>query len=345
MLSGAVPRPVSNPPNPFESTHLEWLEDTPEVHTEVFEEEAKSILARNESPDIPFRFSVNPYRGCAHACAYCYARVSHQYLGFGAGTDFDSRIVVKVNAATLLRHELRKRSWSREPIAFSGNTDCYQPLEASYELTRACLRVCRDFENPVQIVTKGTLIRRDVDLLAELHERAAVRVYVSIPFLDESIGRAVEPGAPSPARRLDTMRRLAEAGIPVGLALAPLIPGLNDADLPRIVEAAAKAGATEVFAILLRLPAEVQPVFEERLRAAFPDRADRVLSACRQSREGQRSSSAFGERMRGAGPRWEILWRMLEVAARRHGLRLSDREIPMVAPPRSGRQGELFGGA
>jgi len=338
-----VPRPVSNPPNPFESTHLEWLEDTPQVRTEVFEEEAKSILARNESPDIPFRYSLNPYRGCAHACAYCYARVSHQYLGFGAGTDFDSRIVVKRNAAQLLRAELRKRSWTGEPIAFSGNTDCYQPLEASYELTRACLRVCRDFENPVQIITKGTLVRRDTDLLAELHERAGVRVYVSIPFLDEAVGRAIEPGAPSPARRLDTLRRLAEAGIPVGLAIAPLIPGLNDSDIPRIVEAAAGAGATRVFAILLRLPGEVESVFEERLRDAFPDRADRVLSACRQARAGQDSPSAFGERMRGAGPRWEILWRMLEVAARRHGLALTDREIPMVGRRRASRQGELFG--
>lgn len=338
-----MPRPVSNPPNPFESTHLEWLEDTPQVRTEVFEEEAKSILARNESPDIPFRYSLNPYRGCAHACAYCYARVSHQYLGFGAGTDFDSRIVVKRNAAQLLRAELRKRSWTGEPIAFSGNTDCYQPLEASYELTRACLRVCRDFENPVQIITKGTLVRRDTDLLAELHERAGVRVYVSIPFLDEAVGHAIEPGAPSPARRLDTLRRLAEAGIPVGLAIAPLIPGLNDSDIPRIVEAAAGAGATRVFAILLRLPGEVESVFEERLRDAFPDRADRVLSACRQARAGQGSPSAFGERMRGAGPRWEILWRMLEVAARRHGLALTDREIPMVGRRRASRQGELFG--
>ena len=197
----SLPRPVSNPPNPWSTTHVEWLEEPPAVQLEVFEEEAKSILATNDSPDVPFRFSVNPYRGCQHACAYCYARPSHQYLGYGAGTDFDSKIVAKTNAAELLRAALAKRGWRRDWIAFSGVTDCYQPLEASYGLTRACLEVCREFKNPVGIVTKSALVRRDVELLRELDRVASVVVYLSIPFADDATGRAIEPLASAPARR------------------------------------------------------------------------------------------------------------------------------------------------
>ncbi|TDJ70084.1 MAG: radical SAM protein, partial [Planctomycetota bacterium] len=181
-----MPRLVSNPPNPWATRHVEWLEAPPPVQVEVYEECAKSILARNDSPDVPFRFSLNPYRGCQHACAYCYARPTHQYLGFGAGTDFDSKIVVKTNAAELLRRALAKRSWRREWIAFSGVTDCYQPLEASYGITRACLEVCREFRNPVGIITKSALVRRDVDVLLALDRVADVQVILSIPFADDA---------------------------------------------------------------------------------------------------------------------------------------------------------------
>src|SRR5262245_46686355 len=191
-------RPVSNPPNPWSSTHVEWLEEPPAAELEVFEEEAKSVLTENDSPDVGFRYGVNPYRGCFHACAYCYARPSHQYLGFGAGTDFDRRIVVKVNAPQVLARELARPSWRGELIAFSGNTDCYQPLEASYGLTRKCLEVCLERRNPVHVITKGALVRRDLDVLAQLERRAEVGVSITIPFLDETTARRIEPGAPSP---------------------------------------------------------------------------------------------------------------------------------------------------
>ena len=181
-----MPRPVSNPPNPWQSVHAEWLGEPPEAALEIYEEEARSIVAENESPDVGFRFSVNPYRGCFHACAYCYARPTHQYLGWGAGTDFDRKIVVKVNAPELLRRELTRKSWKGDTIVFSGVTDCYQPAEAVYGLTRRCLEVCREFRNPVGIVTKGALVRRDVDVLSALAREAEVVVYVSIPFADDA---------------------------------------------------------------------------------------------------------------------------------------------------------------
>src|SRR4051812_35386883 len=188
-------RPVANPPNPWSSTHVEWLEEPPPAALSIFEEEARSVLSENDSPDIGFRYSVNPYRGCLHACAYCYARPSHQYLGFGAGTDFDRKIVVKKNAPEVLRRELMRPSWTGERIMFSGNTDCYQPLEASYGLTRGCLEVCLDFQNPVSLITKSVLVRRDLDLLVELARRASVSFHMSICFADDEAARKMEPYA------------------------------------------------------------------------------------------------------------------------------------------------------
>jgi DNA repair photolyase len=339
-----VPRPVSNPPNPWSSTHVEWLGEPPPVAVRVFEEDAKTILTTNDSPDVPFRFSVNPYRGCQHACAYCYARPGHQYLGYGAGTDFDSLIVVKRNAPELLRRELARGRARGEWIAFSGVTDPYQPLEASYGLTRACLEVCREFRRPVGIVTKGALVQRDVDLLAELAEVAGADVYVSIPFADEAVSRAIEPLAPAPATRFATLAALSRAGIPTGVAVAPLIPGLNDHAVPEILERAAAAGARRAFSILLRLAAEVRPVFEERLRAAFPDRATRVLNGVDEMRAGV--SGDFGDRFCGRGVRWEALNRLFEVSCRRCGLATGEAGRPEIPAPESmnaGRQGLLFG--
>lgn len=210
-------RPVSNPPNPWNSTHVDWLGDPPPARLTVFEEDARSILSENDSPDVGFRWSVNPYRGCFHACAYCYARPTHQYLGFGAGTDFERRIVAKVNAAALLEQAFNRRSWLGERIAFSGVTDCYQPLEAHYGLTRSCLEVCARFRNPVGIITKGALVRRDVDVLQQLHRTAAVRVHLSIPVADDDTARIIEPGASLPSQRFAAMEALARAGVPVGL--------------------------------------------------------------------------------------------------------------------------------
>lgn len=322
--------------------HTEWLEKPPEAQLEVFEEDAHSVVTENKSPDVGFRWSVNPYRGCMHACAYCYARPSHQYLGFGAGTDFERKIVVKVNAPEVLERELARRSWKRETIVFSGNTDCYQPLEASYALTRRCLEVCLAHENPVTLITKGALVRRDIDLLAQIARVAAARVYVSIPFAHEEVGRKLEPGASSPSKRFETLRALSQAGIPTGISLSPLIPGLNESDVSVLLTKAKEVGATRAFMTLLRLPAEVLPVFRERLAQAFPERAKKVESAISEMRGGKMYRSEFGERMTGRGPRWDAIERLFEMQCRRLGLNAEDGvNVPAVASPTS-RQGELF---
>jgi DNA repair photolyase len=246
-----MPRPVSNPPNPWDSLHAEWLGEPPAAELQVFEEEARSIIAENDSPDVGFRFSVNPYRGCFHACAYCYARPTHQYLGWGAGTDFDRKIVAKTNAPELLRRELARRSWRGDTLVFSGVTDCYQPLEAVYGLTRRCLETCLEFRNPVGVVTKGALVRRDADLLGALAREADATVYVSIPFADAETARAVEPNVAAPDQRLEAIAALSAAGVPTGVAVAPVIPGLTDSDIPRILARARAAGATKAFLTLL----------------------------------------------------------------------------------------------
>jgi DNA repair photolyase len=338
-----VARLVSNPPNPWSSHHVEWLEEPPTVATEVFEEDARSALSENRSPDVPFRFSVNPYRGCAHACAYCYARPGHQHLGFGAGTDFDQHIVIKTNVHELLARELARPRMRGERIAFSGVTDPYQPLEASYELTRRCLEVCLQRGNPVGIITKSALVRRDVELLAKLARGPGAHVYVSIPFLDEAHARAIEPGAPTPARRFETLQALADAGVPTGVAVAPLIPGLNDADAAGILERAAAAGAQRAFCILLRLVDETRLVFEERLRATLPERASRVLNALEEM--GGATRAGFGRRMAGSGERWRAVEELFRLRCRKLGLEHGEA-VPELPAGSAGdcplRQGELF---
>ena len=312
-------RAVSNPPNPFESQHRDLLEPPAQVALQVYEETAKEILSRNESPDLPFRWSLNPYRGCFHACAYCYARPTHEYWGFGAGTDFESKIIVKVNAPSLLRDTLLTPSWSGELIVFSGNTDCYQPVEAHYQLTRRCLEVCAEFQQPVALITKAALVARDLDVLRRLHERAWVRVYFSIPFADDATARKVEPQAPSITRRLDAMRRLSEAGIPTGVSVAPVIPGLSDEDIPEILARARGAGATRATYVLLRLNDNVEPVFLERMRAAFPDRIGKITNRLRELRGGSLGERRFFDRHRGSGEYWKLIEQLFEVACRRAG--------------------------
>jgi DNA repair photolyase len=314
------PLPLANPPNPWSSTAVEYLDEAPNAELEVYEEKAKSIVAENDSPDVGFRFSVNPYRGCMHACAYCYARPSHQYWGFGAGTDFDRKIIAKVNAPELLRETMQKRSWTGELILFSGNTDCYQPLEASYRLTRQCLEVCLEFRNPCAVITKSALVRRDADVLGELAKRARASACISIPFANEAMARAIEPYASAPAARFETIRRLAESGVRVGVNVAPVIPGLNDSDIPEILERAKAAGATRAAIIPVRLSAEVLPVFTERLMRAYPDRFKKVVGAIREMRAGKMNESTFGERMRGHGPRWEMIERLFDQQTKALGL-------------------------
>lgn len=311
---------LDNPPNPYESTWHEWLEPPPPVKLEVYEERSRSILSENDSPDVGFRWSVNPYRGCQHACIYCYARPTHEYLGFGAGSDFETRLVVKRDAPQLLAKAFASRRWRRERVAFSGVTDCYQPLEASYGLTRACLEVCLRFRNPVSIVTKSYLVVRDADLLAELARVADASVLISIGFADAETARLVEPGAPSPDRRFEAMRRLADAGVPVGIITSPIIPGLNDRDIPRLLSRAADCGATSACFLALRLPGSVEPVFLSRLREAMPLRYERVVNRIREIRGGKLNDSRFVHRMRGEGVYWESIRQLFKVSARRYGL-------------------------
>ncbi len=343
MVGRRVPRPVANPPNPWESTHVAYLGEPPPAHLEVYEEQARSIVSRNDSPDVPFRFSVNPYRGCFHGCAYCYARPSHQALGFGAGTDFERRIVVKTNAPELLRATFMDPRWRGDMLAFSGVTDCYQPLEASYGLTRRLLEVCLEFRNPVGVITKGALIERDVDLLAGLTREASCMAFVSIPFADEELGRRIEPYAASVGRRFEALRTLAQAGVPTGVSISPVIPGLNDDQIAEILQRARDAGACKAFMIMLRLPAEVAPVFEARLREAVPLRAEKVLAAVREIRGGRLDEARFGRRMRGTGPRWAAIEALFRLHHRRLGFLEEERfDLAVSTFRRPSAQRELF---
>jgi DNA repair photolyase len=315
-----VPRPVSNPPNPWLSTHLEWLEEPPAAALEVFEEEARSILAENDSPDLGFRYSLNPYRGCFHACLYCYARPSHQYLGWGAGTDFDRKIAVKTNAPELLRARFMRTSWQGELIAFSGDTDCYQPLEVSYELTRRCLEVCAEFGNPVGVITKSMVIRRDLALVARLARETRSKVTLSIPFARDEMARKIEPFASPPSRRFETLRLLSEAGVETGIAIAPVIPGLNDTDIVELLERARAAGVRRAFIAPVRLAGEVLPVFRERIREALPaERVQKIEHTILELRGGKMNESCFGARFAGTGARWRAIEELFHLHYRRLG--------------------------
>lgn len=325
-----MPRPRANPPNRFEEAYLEWEGVPPPADLRVHEQQTKSALSENQSPDVGFRWSVNPYRGCFHGCAYCYARPTHPYLGFGAGTDFDRQIVVKVNIVERLRAALGKKSWRGDLIAFSGNTDCYQPLEAHYELTRGCLLACADHATPVTIITKGKLVRRDVDALQELRDAAGCRVALSIPFCKDEDARAIEPFASSPSKRFETLRVLSDAGIDTAVAVAPIIPGLNDEQIPEILKRARDAGASAAFKILLRLPLEVAPIFEERLAEAFPLRSAKVMNAIRDMRGGRNSDSRFSSRMVGQGARWAAIERLFAMQCERLGLDHLEEDAPVI---------------
>ena len=348
---------ISNPPNPWATREVEYLEGAPEVKLEVFADRTRNILAKNDSPDVGFTWSVNPYRGCFHACAYCYARPSHEYLSLGAGTDFDRKIVIKPEAPALLRAAFAKKSWRGETVVFSGVTDCYQPLEASYRLTRGCLEVCVERANPAAIITKSPLIERDIDVLAELARVASAHVTVSVPFWDAERARAIEPYVATPARRLRVIEALARAGISVGVNVAPIIPGLNDQDIPKVLEAARAAGATSAGYVLLRLPGSVKAVFEQRLRASLPLTAERVLHRIRETRGGQLYDSRFGVRGRGEGTYALAIRTLFQTTAARLGFRahghedghaMGDSDVrvqvrtPAAGLPRRGSQLALF---
>src|SRR6266404_9662569 len=312
-------RYIENPPNPWLSNSVEWIGEPPEAKLEVFDETAtRSIITHNDSPDVGFDFSVNCYRGCSHACTNCFSRPTHEYLGFGAGTDFERKLVAKVNAPELLRAEFMKPSWKGDEIVFSFTSDPYLPLEANYKLTRRCLEVCLEFRNPVGIVTKSALVRRDVDLLAALAREASLGVFFTIPFTDREVARAVEPYAPLPEARFHAMAELAAAGITVGIGIAPVIPGLSS-DLPVLLKRAKEAGATQAFINMLRLPGSIAPYFEERLHEKLPTKAKRVLNRIREARDGKLNSSVFGERMRGKGEYWAATERLFKIHSERLG--------------------------
>jgi DNA repair photolyase len=319
---------AQNPKNRFVDSECvadgDWLDtlgdDEPGPRTQFLRDHTRGIVSRNDSPDIPFETSVNPYRGCEHGCIYCFARPTHEYLGFSAGLDFETRILVKHEAPELLRRELASPKWTGQPIAMSGVTDPYQPVERRLGITRACLEVLAEFRNPVAMVTKNHLVTRDIDLLGELAAHQAAIVNLSVTTLNEKLQRVMEPRASTPARRLEAVRRLAEAGIPVRVLVAPVVPGLTDHEMPAIIAAAAQAGATAASYIPLRLPHGLKGLFEDWLQTHFPDRKDKVLNRIREMRGGKLYDSEWGTRMRGEGLFADQYEALFGAACRKHGL-------------------------
>ena len=340
---------VDNPAGRFETIAVERDPEEPapeRVATELLADTSRSVITRNDSPDVGFDVSLNPYRGCEHGCAYCYARPTHEYLGFSAGIDFETRILVKREAPELLRRELASPRWQPEVLALSGVTDPYQPAERKLEVTRGCLAVLAEFRQPVGVITKNELVTRDVDYLAALAAHGAAHVTLSITTLDPDIARRMEPRASHPRERLKAVRRLAEAGVPVGVNVAPVVPGLTDHEIPRILEAAAAAGAQGAGCVMLRLPGAVAGLFEQWLEVHFPDRKEKVLGRVREMRGGRLNDPRFGSRMRGEGVFAEQIRTVFRTYRRRYGL---DRPFPALSaaafrrPPQTGEQLGLFG--
>ncbi len=335
-----------DPPNRFETVHLEmepghYAEEKP--RTEFLADATRSIVARNQSPDVGFDASVNPYRGCEHGCVYCYARPTHEYLGFSSGLDFERKILVKLRAPELLRNALSRPSWRPQVLGMCGVTDAFQPVERRLRLTRGCLKVLRDFRNPVTIVTKNHLVTRDADILAEMAAHDCAHVTVSVTTLRKELQRVMEPRTSIPARRLDAIRTLAEAGVPVGVFVAPVIPGLTDEELPSIVQAAADAGARYASYLLLRLPMGVADHFTQWLEAHFPERREKVLGRIRDMRGGRLNDPAFHRRFRGQGEYAKQIRGLFRAAVRKAGV---DRKPPPLSTAAfrrgGGVQGDLF---
>jgi DNA repair photolyase len=323
---------------PAHAACLEDAEPAPRLKTQVIEERAKTILTRNQSPDVPFSISLNPYRGCEHGCIYCFARPTHSYLGLSPGLDFESRIYAKVNAPELLRQELAKKSHIPEPIALGVNTDAYQPCERELRLTRRVIEVLSECEHPVALITKSSLIERDIDLLKDMAAKRLVAAAVTITTLDHSISRTLEPRAAAPARRLRVIRALTEAGIPVGVSVAPVIPFVTEPELEKVLEAAAEAGAINAGYVVLRLPWEVSPLFRQWLEAHFPERARRVMNRVREMRGGKDYDASFGKRMHGEGIWADMIRQRFEKCVARVGLgvrsgRFSSLDTSRFRPP------------
>lgn len=334
-----------DPPNRFEKTRTEpafddlewdtgWLESRLQRKVQYLPDDSRSIVMENDSPDISFRYSLNPYRGCVHACPYCYARNTHEYLGLNAGLDFETKIFVKHRAPQLFREFLSNPQWKPEPVVFSGVTDCYQPAEREYRLTRQCLEIADQCQLPVGIVTKNALVVRDLELLAGMARRRLVHVSISVTTLDPALARAMEPRTSIPSARLRAVRMLSEAGVPVRVFMAPLIPGLNDHEIPAVLGAAREAGAQDAWCSLLRLPLTVEPVFREWLERTQTMKADRVESLIRQTRGGRLHQSRFGERMTGSGELAGQIRGLFQVFRRKAGFRkLPEVDVTRFEPP------------
>ena len=341
---------ADNPRNRFEAlAYARDPEAEPELEiapaTQLLRDRTRSIIAYNDSPDIGFRASVNPYRGCEHGCAYCYARPTHEYLGFSAGLDFETRILVKEAAPELLRAELAAPRWRPQVLAFSGVTDPYQPAERRLRLTRRCLEVCAEFRNPVGIVTKSHLVTRDADLLAELARHQAAAVFLSVTTLDDALSGELEPRASRPARRLAAVAELTRAGIPVGVLTAPVIPGLTDHELPAILQAAARAGARYAGYVVLRLPYGLKESFVDWLERHRPRAKASVIERLEALRAGKLNDAAFGRRQRGQGPYAERIRALFDLGCAKAGLAPGAPSLSAAAFRRPGpQQAELFGG-
>jgi len=314
-----------NPPNRFEKLSYQPDPESndvepPAARTQFLKDSSRSLITYNDSPDVGFEASINPYRGCEHGCIYCYARPTHEYLGFSAGLDFETKILVKEDAPELLRKELASRRWKPKILAISGVTDPYQPIERRLELTRRCLEVLAEFRNPVMIVTKNQLVARDVDLFKQLAEYSAAAVFVSVTTLDADLARVMEPRTSTPQNRLAAIETLASAGVPVGVMVAPTIPGLTDHEMHSIINAAVNAGARYAGYVVVRLPHAVKELFETWLEQHFPDRKKKVLSHIRDMRGGKLNDPNFGSRMRGEGAYSEQIKSMFKLACRKAGI-------------------------
>lgn len=327
-----------DPPNRFDKLHheidYEHLEHDPDcqgelplVKTEFYRDESRSVVTENNSPDVRFRYSLNPYRGCEHGCTYCYARPSHELLGLNAGVDFESKILVKEDAPRLLRDFLARDRWVCEPIVLSGVTDCYQPAERQFQLTRQCLEVVVEANQPVEIITKNRLVTRDVDLLSELASKNLVQVNISVTTLDDALARSMEPRTSLPEQRLDAIRKLSDAGIAVRVMVAPVVPGLTDSEMPLILKAAAEAGAKDAGYVMLRLPGNVQPVFLDWLGRERPEKEKLVTSRIRDIRAGKLNDPSFGSRMRGVGELADQISAMFKLFKAKFGL---DKGLPAL---------------
>jgi DNA repair photolyase len=348
---------ADNPPNRFDTIHYEadpdasarpyqgWDgdEENPAPATQFLRDSSRSIIAYNESPDIGFEASINPYRGCEHGCVYCYARPTHEYLGLSSGLDFETKIFVKEDAPELLRRELSSPRWQPKFISISGVTDCYQPAERHFQLTRRCLQVLAEFRNPAGIVTKNHLVVRDLDVLTNLTRHDAACVFLSITTLDSELAGVMEPRATRPAGRLAAIEALHRAGVPVGVMVAPVIPGLTDHEIPSVVSAAAQAGASFAGFTMLRLPYAIKELFESWLAQHYPEKKDKVLSRIRSVRIGNLSDPRFGSRMRGEGPIAETIADVFKLACQRAGIHRRSPKLTTEHFRRpGGQQRELF---